>query len=184
MNVHTCMMDGEWLDGKERDETDKRLPMTVIAPSLHWNFTEQHLLEMKSALVSLKDACWLNLQGCMSEQQCLPELLNGTTKPMTQLRKKTDELINLFVENFIVKLYPKLRYFRVGAIRSKGKASQADLSGSYHRDYQQENVTMRPADEWPFLIILALDEFKFECKNQMMGQVEKVYVPIGHVAFF
>jgi hypothetical protein len=60
MNAHTCMMDGEWSDGKEKD---KRLPMTVLAPSLHWNFTERHLLEMKSALVSLKDACWLNLHA-------------------------------------------------------------------------------------------------------------------------
>ena len=37
MNAHTCMMDGEWLDGKEKD---KRLPMTVLAPSLPWNFME------------------------------------------------------------------------------------------------------------------------------------------------
>ena len=88
---------------------------------------------MKSALVSLKDACWLNLQGCMLERQYLPELSTRTTKPMTQLRKKAEELINPFVKNFIVKLYPKVKYFRVGGIRSKGKASQAELSGSYHR---------------------------------------------------
>jgi hypothetical protein len=41
---------------------------------------------------------------------------------------------------------------------------------------------MRRADEWHFSIILALDEFNFEYKNQMMGQVEKVCVPIGHAA--
>jgi hypothetical protein len=87
MNVHTGMMDGEWSDGKEKD---KRLPMTVLAPSLHWNFIDQHLLEMKSALVSLKDAYWSNLQGCMSEQKYLLELLTGTTKPMMQLRKKAE----------------------------------------------------------------------------------------------
>ncbi len=60
-----------------------------------------------------------------------------------------------------------MKKFRVGAIRSKGKATQADLSGSYHRDYQQEDVTIRCADEWPFLIILALDEFNFQYKNKM-----------------
>ncbi len=49
----------------------------------------------------------------------------------------------------------------MGAICSKGKATQADLSGSYHRDYQQEDVTIRRANEWPFLIILVLDEFNF-----------------------
>ena len=45
-------------------------------------------------------------------------------------------------------------------------------------------MTIRRADEWLFLIILALNEFNFEYKNQMMGQVEKVCVPIGHAAFF
>ena len=88
MNRHTCMMDGEWSDGKEKDE---RLSMTVVAPSIHWNFTEQHLLKMKSGLVSLTDARWSNLQGCRSERQYLPELSTGTTKQMTDLRKKAEE---------------------------------------------------------------------------------------------
>jgi hypothetical protein len=78
---------------------------------------------MKSELVSLTDARWSNLQGCRSEQQYLPELSTGTTKQMTDLRKKAEELINPFVKNFIVKLYPKVRKFRGGAIRSKGKAT-------------------------------------------------------------
>ncbi len=51
---------------------------------------------------------------------------------MTQLRKKAEELINRFVKNFILTLYPKVRYFRVGARCSKGKVSQAELRGSYH----------------------------------------------------
>jgi hypothetical protein len=147
MNAHTCMVDGEWSDGKEKDE---RLSMTVVAPSM--NFTERHLLEMKSGLVSLTNARWSNLQGCRWERQYLPELLTGTTKQMTDLRKKAEELINPFVKNFIVKLYPKVRKFRVSAIRSKGKATQADLSGGYRRDYQPEDVTIRRADEQPFLI--------------------------------
>ncbi len=70
----------------------------------------------------------------------------------------------------------------MGVIHSKGKATQANLSGSYHRDYEQEDVTIRHVNEWPFLIILALDEFNFQCKNKMVGQVEKVCVPIGHAA--
>ena len=64
INGHTCMMDREWSDGKEKDE---RLFMIVVAPSIHWNFTEQHLLKMKSGLVSLTDARWSNLQGCRLE---------------------------------------------------------------------------------------------------------------------
>ncbi len=103
---------------------------------------------------------------------------------MTDLRKKAEELIDPLVKNFIVKLYPKVRKFRVGAIHSKGKGNQANLSGSYHRDYQQEDVTIRCADEWLFSIILALDELNFQYKNKMLGQVEKVCVPIGHAAFF
>jgi hypothetical protein len=57
---------------------------------------------------------------------------------MTDLRKKAEELIHPFVKNFIVKLYPKVRKFRVGAICSKGKGTQANLSGGYHRDYITE----------------------------------------------
>ncbi len=72
----------------------------------------------------------------------------------------------------------------MGAIRSKGKVTQADLSGGYHREYQQEDVIMRCADKWLFLIILALDEFNFQYKNKLSGQVEKVCVPIGHAAIF
>jgi hypothetical protein len=94
--------------------------MTVVAPSIHWNFTEQHLLKMKSGLVSLTDAWWSNLQGCRSQRQYLPELLTGTTKQMMDLRKKAKELIDPFVKNFIVKLYPKVRKFRVDGICSKG----------------------------------------------------------------
>ncbi len=85
MNGHMCMIDGEWSDGKEKDG---RLSMTVVAPSIYWNFTEQHLLKMKSGLVSLTDARWSNLQGCRSEQQYLPELSTGITKQMTDLRKR------------------------------------------------------------------------------------------------
>ncbi len=85
INGHSCMIDGEWSDGKEKDE---RLSMTVVAPSINWNFTEQHLLEMKSGLVSLTDARWSNLQGCRLERQYLPELSTGTTKQMTDLRKR------------------------------------------------------------------------------------------------
>ncbi len=78
-------------------------------------------------------------------------------------------MIDPFVKNFIVKLYPKMKQFRVGAIRSKGKASQFDLTGSYQKDYLQEDVTKRRADERSFLIILALDEFNFQYKNNMLG---------------
>jgi hypothetical protein len=93
-------------------------------------------------------------------------------------------LIDPFVKKIIVKLYPKVRKFRVGAIHSKGKATQAGLSGSYHRDYQQEDVTIRHADEWPFSISLAGDEFNFQYKNKMLGQVEKVCVPSAMRQFF
>jgi hypothetical protein len=107
-----------------------------------------------------------------------------TKNPMMGLRKKAEELIDPFVKNFIVELYPKMRQFRVGAIHSKGKASQYDLTGSYHRDYLQEDVIKRHANERPFLIILALDEFKFQYKNNMLGEVTKVCVPIRHAAIF
>jgi hypothetical protein len=93
---------------------------------------------------------------------------------MTALRKKAEEFIDLFVKNFIVKLYPKVRKFRVGVVRSKGKATQANLSGGYHRNYQQEDVTIRHANERPFLIILVLDEFNFQYKKNVRTSGESL----------
>jgi hypothetical protein len=46
-------------------------------------------------------------------------------------------------------------------------------------------VDKKVQDEWPFSIILVLDEFRFQYKNVIMDEeVERVCVPIGHVAIF
>ncbi len=95
------------------------------------------------------------------------------------------ELIEPFVNNFIIKNYPKVNKFSVGAIRSKGGMSQYDLTGDYHCNYLQDVVDKRIQDERPFSIILALDEFRFQYKNAIMDEeVESVCDPIGHVAIF
>jgi hypothetical protein len=56
--------------------------------------------------------------------------------------------------------------------------------GTLHGDYIQKLVNKRCPDERPFLIILVLDEFKFQYNNNNMGEKEEVCVPIGHVAIF
>ncbi len=104
---------------------------------------------------------------------------------MSQLKTKVEELIELFVMKFIIKNYPKVNKFSVGATRSKGGRSQYDLTGVYHRDYLQDVVDKIIQDEQPFSIILALDEFRFQYKNAIMDEeVETVCVPIGHAAIF
>ena len=73
----------------------------------------------------------------------------------------------------------------MAAIRSKGGRSQYELTGVYHCNYLQNVVDKRIQDERPFSIILALDEFQFQCKNAIMGEeMEMVCVPIRHVAIF
>jgi hypothetical protein len=73
----------------------------------------------------------------------------------------------------------------VGAIQSKGGRSQYELTGVYHCDYLQDVVDKRVQDEWPFSIMLVLEEFQFQYKNAIMDEeVETVCVPIGHAAFF
>ncbi len=67
----------------------------------------------------------------------------------------------------------------------KGRDLQYDLSGTFHRGYQQGVVNRRRPNEWSFSIILALDEFKFQYKNDTMeGELETVSVPIRHAAIF
>jgi hypothetical protein len=94
-------------------------------------------------------------------------------------------LIESFVKNFIIKNYPKVNKFSVGAIRSKRGRSQYDLTGGNHCNYLQNVVDKRIQDEQPFSIISMLDEFKFQYKNAIMDEeVERVCVPIGHAAIF
>jgi hypothetical protein len=50
----------------------------------------------------------------------------------SQLKTKVEELIEPFVKNFIIKNYPKVNKFSVGAIRSKGGRFQYELTGVYH----------------------------------------------------
>jgi hypothetical protein len=96
-----------------------------------------------------------------------------------------EDLIQPFVENYITKLYPKVNRLRVGASHSKGLLSQYKLSGCYHRDYLQDVVHKRIEDEWPFSIILVLDEFQLQYKNGIIDEeVETVCVPIRHAAIF
>ncbi len=94
-------------------------------------------------------------------------------------------MIESFVKNFIIKNYPKVNKFSVGAIRSKRGRSQYDLTGGNHCNYLQNVVDKRIQDEQPFSIISMLDEFKFQYKNAIMDEeVERVCVPIGHAAIF
>ncbi len=71
------------------------------------------------------------------------------------------------------------------ALHSKGGMSQYELSVVYHRDYMQDEVGKKSQDERLFSIILALDEFRFQYKNENMNDgVETVVVPIGHSGNF
>jgi hypothetical protein len=140
-------------------------------------------MEVKEDLVKLGMTQWHNLNKCGTGRQYLPGLCTNTK--MSQLKTKVEELIEPFVKNFIIKNYPKVNKFSVGAIWSKGGRSQYDLTGVYHRDYLQDVVDKRIQDEWPFSIILPLDEFKFQYKNAIMDEeVEMVCVPIGRAAIF
>jgi hypothetical protein len=63
--------------------------------------------------------------------------------------------------------------------------SQYDLTGVYHCKYLQDAVDKRIQDEWPFSIILAFDQIRFQYKNAIVDEeVEMLCVPIGHAAIF
>jgi hypothetical protein len=140
-------------------------------------------MEVKQDLVKVGTTQWHNLSKCGTNRQYLPGLCSNTK--LSQLKTKVEELIAPLVKNYIVKMYPKVDKFSVGALRSKGGKSQYKLSGVYHRDYLQDVVNNRIQDERPFSIILALDEFRLQYKNVIMDEeVETVCVPIGHAAIF
>jgi hypothetical protein len=138
-------------------EPDNWIPMVVIQPNINWGVQKEKLMEVKEELVKLGMTQWHNLNKCGSERQYLPGLHTNTK--MSQLKIKVEELIELFMKNFIMKNYPKVNKLRVGAIWSKWGRSQYELTGVYHRDYLKDVADKRIQDERPFSIILALDEF-------------------------
>ena len=101
----------------------------------------------------------------------MPGLCSNTK--LSPLKTKVEELIAPFVKNYIVKMYPKVNQFSVGALRSKGGMSQCELSGIYHQDYSQDVVNKRIQDEWPLSIILALDEFSTDLRDHKCNRPNK-----------
>jgi hypothetical protein len=164
-------------------EPDNRIPMVVITPNISWDVRRDKLMSVKDQLVKLRPSNWHNLRGCGTDRQYFPGLSTDGNHKL--LKKEVEECIGPFVEHYITKTNPKVNRFKVGALRSKGSMSQASLSGVYHRDYRQDEVNKRNEDERPFSIILALDEFRLQYKDENMGnEVETVNVPIGHAAIF
>jgi hypothetical protein len=164
-------------------EPANQIPMVVIQPNVNWGVQNEKLMEVKEELVKLGTTQWHNLNKCGSERHYLPGLCTNTK--MSQLKTKVEELIEPFVKNYIMKNYPKVNKFRVGVIQSKGGRSQYELTGVHDCYYLQDVVDKRIHYEWPFSIILALDEFQFQYKNAVMDEeVEMVCVPIGHAAIF
>ena len=111
-------------------EPDNRIPMVVIQPNVNWGVQNEKLMEAKEGLVKLGTTQWHNLNKCGLEHQYLPGLCINTK--MSQLKTKVEELIELFVKNFIIKNYPKVNKVSVGAIQSKGGRFQYELTGVYH----------------------------------------------------
>jgi hypothetical protein len=160
-----------------------RIPIIVISPNMNWAVWKEKLMEVKEELVKLGMTQWHNLNKCGSECQYLPGLCTNTN--MSQLKTMVEELVAPFVKNYIMKMYPEVNKFRLDALRLKGGKSQYELSGVYHCNYLQDVVDKRIQDEWPFSIILALNEFQFQYKNKSMyEEMETVCVPIGHAVIF
>jgi hypothetical protein len=74
-------------------------------------------MEVKEELVKLGTTQWHNLNKCGLERQYLWGLCTNTK--MSQLKTKVEEMIELFVKNYIMKNFPKVNKFRVGEIQSK-----------------------------------------------------------------
>jgi hypothetical protein len=119
--------------------------MVVIQPNVKWGVQKEMLMEVKVELVKLGTTQGHNLNKCGSERQYLLGLCTNTK--MSQLKTKVEELIEPFVKNYIMKNYPKVKKFRVGAIWSKGGRSQYELTGVYHCNYLQDVVDKRIQDE-------------------------------------
>jgi hypothetical protein len=75
---------------------------------------------MKRALVQLKTG-WMNLQGYRNGRQYLPGL--SKQKNFMHLIEKVENLIGPFARNVIQRLYPRLIYFSMDVIRSRGGVS-------------------------------------------------------------
>jgi hypothetical protein len=103
-----------WSDGTE---IVGGVPMTVVAPSVPWNLSKEMFQDMKRELIYLKTG-WRNLQGCSNNRKYQPGL--SKQKNLMHMREMADNSIRQFVRNVIQRLYPRLIYFRLGAMRSRG----------------------------------------------------------------
>jgi hypothetical protein len=103
-------MSGQWSDGTE---IANRVPMTVVASRVSWNLSKEILRDMKRALLHVKTG-WRNLQGCSNNRQYPPGLSNQTN--LMHTREMAENLIGPFARKVIQRLYPRLIYFRVGAL--------------------------------------------------------------------
>ena len=121
----------------------------------------------------------------IKKAQEIMQLQSIKSAKYVQVENNVEELIAPFVVNYITKTNPKVNGCRVGVLCLKGDMSQYKLSAVYHWDYMQDVVSKKVQDERPFLIILALDEFRFQYRNKHINdKVETVVVPIVQAAIF
>ena len=152
-------------------------------PSPSWNIDTLLIDKMRESLANVDKKWWCNQAHCKSNRQYLKELASEPNLQM--VRKQAESLVGVYMKNFVTKHYNCLMHFRVGALRSKGEASQFELQGTLHRDYQDE-VNQKLPDERPQSMILALDPFNllYELEPSSDGSLKTVFVDSGQAVLF
>jgi hypothetical protein len=154
---HDCKLQ----HGGRQSDADSRPPFLAISAAPSWGITDTVLTEMKTALQTCPEDWWSPLPAQDYTRYWLRRIGEASTGPQKFMKDKIESLIATYFR-FIQTMYPEMRYWKVGALRTQGGAPSQYEMWDYklHRDYSHK-VLKRPPNERPLSVIVALDDFSF-----------------------
>jgi hypothetical protein len=162
---HACQLQ----HGGRRSNPDICPPLLLITVAASWGLTNKMLTNMKEALKSCPAVWWTPLPKQKTTRHWLQRIGEAVTPREKLVKRQVELLLDPFLW-YVKFIYPEMRYWKVGALKTKGQTpSQYELWGNKLHTNYLEAVLSRPPQERPMSIIMALDKFLFYFKTTMPG---------------
>lgn len=168
---HTCTIK----NGGRRSDLDLRPPLLVITAAESWGITNTLLSKMKDTLKNTPEGWWRGLPNQGRNREWLKQIGDATTPSQISTKKQIEATLQPFLR-YITSIYPEMRYYKVGALRTRANTtSQYEMSNNtFHTDYS-DDILNRPPRERPMSIIMALDSFSFLVKPTVPTTPQREY---------
>lgn len=130
---------------------------------------------MKDTLKNSPEEWWQGLPNQGRKRDWLKQIGEATTPRQISVKNQIEATLKPFLM-YIKSIYPEMRHWKVGALRTKGNTdSQYEMSmNTFHTDYT-DDVLNRPPKERPMSIIMALDSFSFLVKPTVPATSKRKY---------